>query len=41
MKRIQVLSFFTGKMVYEDVQQIEKNQIAIKAQAVFYSLVSQ
>ena len=28
-------------MVYKDVHQIEKNQIAIKTQAVFYSLVSQ
>jgi len=28
-------------MVYNDVRQAEKNQIVLKAQAVFYSLVSQ
>jgi len=28
-------------MVYKDVHQIEKNQIAIKTQAVFYPVVSQ
>ena len=41
MKSIQVLSFFTGKMVNNDILQIEKNQITLKAQAVYYSLVSQ
>ncbi len=41
MKRIHVLSFVTGKMVYNDVRQAEKNQIALKTQAVYYSLVSQ
>jgi hypothetical protein len=41
MERIQILSFFTGKMVYNDIRQAEKNQIILKAQAVYYSLVSQ
>ena len=40
MERIQILSFFTGKMVYNDIRQAEKNQIILKAQAVYYSLVS-
>ena len=32
---------FTGETVYNDVRQTEKSKAVIKAQAVFYSLVSQ
>ena len=38
---IQVLSFVSGVYGANDVHEIEKNQIAIKTQTVFYSLVSQ
>jgi hypothetical protein len=38
---IQVLSFVSGVFGANDVHEIEKNQIAIKTQTVFYSLVSQ
>ncbi len=36
-----VCMVFTGETVYNDVRQIEKSKAGIKAQAVFYSLVSQ
>ena len=32
---------FTGKNGFQDVRHAEKNQIVLKAQAVYYSLVSQ
>jgi len=38
---MQVLSFFYRENGLQDVRQAEKNQIVLKAQAIFYSLVSQ
>jgi len=41
MERIQILSFFYRKNGLQDVHHVEKNQILLKTEAVYYSLVSQ